>query len=79
MGREVHRVPPTWQHPKEEKYDPFTRQARVDFIPLHMRCDGETAWAEWQGEYLKWLGGEFERVRNEYDKDDYPKDRKSVV
>lgn len=70
MGREVRRVPPSWAHPQEERFDPFRRVTETRYVPLYDR-DAETAWAQWQAEYAKWLGnghdgGEFARVRAEH-------------
>jgi hypothetical protein len=35
MSREVRRVPPNWEHPKEEKYDFFRRTTEERYKPLH--------------------------------------------
>ena len=72
MGREVRRVPANWQHPK--KQEPNYRLGRMEECYQPMRDgDVETAWAEWQAEYIAWLAGEHDRVIAEYGATDYPK------
>lgn len=65
MGREIRRVPPNWQHPKEKKYNYLSAQTEEVFKPLFDR-DVETAFGEWMGEYNEWLTGGFDKVRKEH-------------
>lgn len=67
MGREIRRVPANWSHPKGER-----RNGQIDYLPMRDQ-DAESAWAEWQAEYAKWLAGEHDRIIAEYGADDYPK------
>ncbi len=46
MGREIRRVPPNWQHPKKEDYQPLFNS---EFAP---------AMDEWYAEWKKWESGE---------------------
>lgn len=57
MGREVRKVPPTWEHPKDE---------RGNFIPL---LEGFSADAKsWDEEAAAWARGEFPSYADEKDK-----------
>lgn len=49
MGREIRRVPPDWQHPKNEK---------GDYIPMHDFSYREQA-EEWRENEAAWNRGEF--------------------
>ena len=31
MGREIRRVPPKWEHPQEEKYNPLNGQTKTSY------------------------------------------------
>ena len=61
MGREIRRVPPNWNHPKEQKYDPFRRETEEVYQPMRDE-DFESAMKGWLSELELWLGGEFLRV-----------------
>ena len=56
MGREIRRVIPNWQHPEEEKYDPFKRRKVTRFKPLYDE-PYRTAIAEWIESHNLWLDG----------------------
>lgn len=72
MGREIRRVPPNWQHPQKEHYDPFRGVTEMRYQPLY-DSTAESAWAEWQAEFAKWLASEHDRVTTEYGAERYPK------
>lgn len=74
MGREVRRVIPNWEHPKAEKYNPFTGANETRYTPLYdQSC--EDAWSDWLQEFTAWKEGEHDRIISEYGEDDYPKDQ----
>lgn len=52
MGREVRRVPPNWEHPKDE---------RDRYIPMFDE-DYETAAAKWLAECIRWAYGTHEML-----------------
>ena len=55
MGREIRRVPPNWEHPKD---------SNGKYIPLYDH-DYETAAKQWLKELLEWEAGDHEaRERN---------------
>ena len=58
MGREIRRVPPDWDHPKESKFD-FIKQTEVERYTPMLDQDADTAWQEWQAEYNEWVGGAY--------------------
>lgn len=72
MGREVRRVPPNWQHPLEEHYDPSRRVTEMQYKPMRDK-PVSAAWRRWQDEYAKWLAGGHDRVIAEYGAENYPK------
>ncbi len=74
MGRELRRVPPNWEHPKRDEYNPATQRYEPDYKPLYDRSC-EEAWTEWQQAYLEWLTGEHARIAAEYGEDKYPLDQ----
>mgnify|MGYP001013563247 CR=1 FL=1 len=51
MGREVRRVPPNWQHPRQCGWDDGRLQPMFDQTFA-------TAAAEWKAEFAKWEAGE---------------------
>lgn len=53
MGREIRRVPPNWDHPKEERYDYSTGAIDVGYSPLFDR-DAEESWKDWLEEFEEW-------------------------
>ena len=53
MGREIRRVPPNWEHPKDE---------RGNYLPMHDK-DFETAASEWIEEFNQWEAGTHEHQR----------------
>lgn len=57
MGREIRKVPPNWEHPTEEKYDPFRRVMEAVRQPMHDQTFAEAV-AEWKADYAKWEAGE---------------------
>lgn len=63
MGREIRRVPAGWEHPLDD---------RGQHLPMLDR-DAEEAFADWTAEYQAWLGGEHDRVREQYGEEKYPK------
>ena len=68
MGREIRKVPPNWQHPVKETYDPFRRETVQRKQPMYDRTFDDAA-AEWKSELAKWEAGE----RPDYfDPADYP-------
>lgn len=73
MGREIRRVSLDWEHPKEEKYDIFTRQTVSSYQPMYDR-DAETAWAEWLQEFDEFKRDELARIVREYPDDGYSLD-----
>jgi len=52
MGREIRRVPPDWEHPKEENY----RTGRPEYKPLFDQPFREAA-EEWHRDYMAWADG----------------------
>lgn len=56
MGREVRRVPPDWEHPKEQKFNTFTGKMEERFFPLFDRPFEEAA-REWLDEAIAWDNG----------------------
>lgn len=74
MGRELRRVPPNWQHPQEDKYNPFKGITETRYKPLFDEAV-DVAWNEWWEEFEKWKAIEGDRVRAEYGEADYPKDQ----
>jgi hypothetical protein len=81
MGREIRRVPPTWEHPMREcRHNPWAggcATAKLNdgkcYHPLYDE-DAETAWAEWLKEFDEWKAEEFERVIKEHPEHDYKLD-----
>jgi hypothetical protein len=63
MGREIRRVPPNWEHPKIQRFDYHQGKMVEEYYPLHDK-DAQSAWEEWYAEYVKWLEGEFDKVRS---------------
>jgi len=59
MGREVRRVPASWQHPKDE---------RGRFIPLFDGADYAHRVADWDDGACKWARGEFPEYASETSK-----------
>lgn len=53
MGREIRRVPPNWQHPKE-----MGRNGKEDYKRL-LDEDFDSAAKEWKEEFAKWESGDF--------------------
>lgn len=51
MGREIRKVPPNWEHPKQAQW------ADGRFQPMHNETFAKAA-AEWKEEYAKWERGE---------------------
>lgn len=68
MGRELRRVIANWSHPQETKYDPWTRQEKTNYLPMHDR-----PWIEAIGEWIKnhelWEQGEHPDQKKDYAKD----------
>jgi hypothetical protein len=58
MGREIRRVPPNWEHPKDERDG--------GYIPMYDE-DFDTALAEWVTGYELWK----KREHPDYNQDDY--------
>jgi hypothetical protein len=74
MGREIRRVPPNWEHPKEDRYDHRTGTYVKAFKALYgQSC--EEAWRDWIAEYQKWLDGEQDRIIAKYEDSGRPKDQ----
>jgi len=64
MGREIRKVPPNWDHPKQEEWSDGRLQ------PMYKQTFAEAA-AKWKAEYAAWERGE----RPSYFKaDNYPAD-----
>lgn len=57
MSREVRRVPPNWQHPTTEEYDPFRRRTEARKQPMYDETFAQAA-AEWKAGFAKWEAGE---------------------
>lgn len=68
MGREIRMVPPGWEHPMKDHYDPFRREMRRDYRPLYDESC-EEAWAKWRKEFQAWLGGGFAQALEKYGED----------
>jgi len=56
MGRELRKVIPNWEHPKEQKYNARTGSYEDHFMPLYDKSY-EDAIAEWVRNYLLWESG----------------------
>jgi hypothetical protein len=56
MGREIRMVPPNWEHPKRERYDPLQGQYVSGYQPKYNR-DFATYMREWFAEWSKWEDG----------------------
>lgn len=54
-----------WEHPKEEKYNPFTRQTESHYQPMYDK-DAESAWAEWLVEFEEFKREELPEVAQKY-------------
>lgn len=62
MGREIRRVPPNWEHPKNEK---------GEYIPIFDRLFKDAA-NEWVEEFLLWQKGEHPDQKDNETKEKYP-------
>lgn len=51
MGREIRKVPPNWNHPKQEGWSDGRLQ------PMYKQTFAQAS-AEWKAEYAKWEAGE---------------------
>lgn len=71
MGREVRRVIPNWEHPQEDKYDPYRRETRTSYLPLYDQ-DFETAMQNWLDDLEKWKATEFAVILAKYPEDTNP-------
>src|SRR5689334_11455938 len=61
MGREIRRVPPNWQHPRQSTLQLVPHQG-YQYVEVNMPMYDQTfesAAAEWKTEYAKWECGEF--------------------
>jgi len=56
MGREIRKVPPNWEHPKD---------AQGRYVPL-LDVDYESAAASWAAEYEQWRDGTHPRQQGEF-------------
>lgn len=72
MGREIRRVPPNWEHPKEENYDQIRRTNNEHFIPLYDESC-ESAWLKWHTEFLEWQTAKHDELIVKYGESEYPK------
>lgn len=75
MGREIRRVPPNWEHPKEQKgqYEYGRFVVKEVYKPLFDRSFNESA-REWLDEMELWLKGEHSmQLDPDYHAKDYPK------
>lgn len=54
-----------WEHPKEEKFDIFTRQTTSHYQPMYDE-DAETAWSEWLTEFEEFKKEELAEVAQKY-------------
>ncbi len=52
MGRQIRRVPPNWEHPKVEKYNPFSGQVEERFQPMFDQ-QYEFAASKWKKNFKK--------------------------
>jgi len=78
MGREIRRVPPNWEHPREEKYDPIRQRSESRYKPLYdTSC--EEAWAVWQANYREWLAGGYNKAIAKYGEEEILKDQPYVA
>lgn len=68
MGREIRRVVPNWEHPKQERADYRTGQMVEDYRPL-FDSDFETEMQDWMDELAKWLNGGFQEKLEQYAND----------
>ena len=57
MGREVRMVPPHWDHPSKEEYNPFRQRSETRKQPMHDETFEDAA-AGWKAEFAKWEAGE---------------------
>lgn len=64
MGRELRRVPPTWQHPKRTTWHP-TFGEREEFQPLYDQSF-EEVFDEWHTDLHKWLKSEHQYQQGEH-------------
>lgn len=62
MGREIRRVPPNWEHPKEHKWERNWRTGQFEetneYKPMFDKSFEERA-KEWLGDMQKWLDGRY--------------------
>ncbi len=64
MGREIRRVPPTWEHPKAMRDN--VRGERMDYVPLYDHSFTD-ALEEWLHDFAAWVaGGMEERLADSY-------------
>jgi hypothetical protein len=59
MGREIRRVPPNWEHPKKEVFDPLVRAMTKRYQPLFDRPFAP-AMREWIADWEAWEAGTHE-------------------
>lgn len=57
MGREIRRVPPNWEHPKEERLDYHRRKVETAYVPMH-DTPYVDAITEWVDGWHAWERGE---------------------
>jgi hypothetical protein len=58
MGRELRRVVPNWEHPKETKYD-YVRQTYKEIYSVIHDWAFEPTMDDWIDEYKSWRNGEY--------------------
>lgn len=73
MGREIRRVPPNWEHPQKQRFDPFRRTTEMAYQPLYDQS-AESAWNEWNNAFREWLDGGFRQTIVEHPDLDYSAD-----
>jgi hypothetical protein len=57
MGREIRKVPPNWEHPKTERFNPFKLSSETHFQPMYDRAFSESM-REWIAGWEAWERGE---------------------
>lgn len=59
MGREIRKVPPNWEHPKETTYNALRRCSETDYKPLYDASYRERA-ERWMTNAIAWHNGTHE-------------------
>ncbi len=65
MGREIRRVPPSWEHPRYTKANARYRDHVGEYMPM-LDQDYESAAQEWIAEFALWQKGNHEAQQGEF-------------